>query len=275
MLFRLILFLGVLFWFPSFSQTTSITVGGNKMDDNLIQAIKQLQPDFGLNGDSDDVVAKVLKAYSLKKYLADLAHQNGIDTLPELKEKLTVSKQILEEKLIAEYYSAYALNTIPVSNDEIKQYYTSESEQFSIPGNCNVIYAETSDTSKATVSELKKIATENALLPIAERMNLKKYNDVYLIKNYLIHSNNKGYPFLKEIFAAKLKSRIGPFFSKESNRYVYFLIIERQEPTYMPFESVKAMCIQNLQTKKYNQLYQKWNEDALEKYPIKINDNTK
>ena len=253
-----------------FSQGLLVTVDEKEMDDNLIQSIKQLQPDFGLLGDSTLVVSKVLKFYTYRKYLTQLAREQSLDTLTELSTKLAVAKKTLEERMIAEYYGEYITNKIAVSEAEAKQYYETDKLHYSTPGKCDVIYIETSDTSKKLITELKKIGEENAILPAEQRMNLKKYNDIYLIKNYQIYSNTEHYPFLKELFSAKPKAWIGPFFYKDISRYVYFLIIKKEMETFTPYESVKDMCIQNLRSIKYSLLVEQLNAEALKKYPIRV-----
>lgn len=269
LLFTFFLFLP--FFLRANGQPATITVDGKKFDDNLIQSIKQLQPDFGLGGDSANIIANIQKSYTTRKYIADLARTKGIDTITELSIKLSVAKQVLEERMIAEYYSDLVSKNMKFSDTEARKYYEEDIDRYTTPGTCDLIYIETSDTSKNTMTELRKTAIENAALPKQDRMSLKKYNDIYLMKNYLMYSNNKEYPFTNQIFSAKPKSWVGPLFSKDINRYVYFLIIEKQEPKITPYEEVKDVYIQNLKMIKYTELYQQWSIDALKKYPIKIN----
>ncbi len=262
-----------------FSQgPTIVTVNNKKVDDNTLQAIKLLQPDFGLGGDSLAVVNNILKFYTYRKYLTEIAHDSSTVPLAGLSEKIEIAKKVLEEKMTAEFYADYVMANIAVTDAEAKTYYENEKGRYATPGMCDVVYLETADTGKQNIIDLKQKGMAIANLPLQERQSLKNYTDDYLIKSYQLFSNTQNYPYIPALFAAKIQSWIGPFRDKDTNRYVYFFIINRTEVDYPSFQSIKESCIQNIRASKFTLQVQQWNEEALKKYPIDVklaNENKK
>lgn len=264
-----LLVFAALLHFGCVAQQTAIgTIGNRTIDNTFLKSIQTVWPEFTFVYDTATLKTVLAKLYSINHSTADAANKN-LPKTDSIFAQIEQAKQLLEIKMLGEYYLQKEVSAVTVSETEVVKYYNENKQRFAQPAEASFFQIMLSDTNKQTVANIKKA--------IEERKNLKGEalqasgvkNDEYSIsyESYVITPDMKlTGKIISEASIGKLTSATG----SKGNFRMYYVLSHKPE-RIKSFEEAKADCTSELLNIKRQQVMDRFIAEAAKAYAIKLN----
>ena len=211
------------------------------------------------------------------KVLSDKAYKEGFDARPDIKEQLDL---FLRDRLATAYLREKIINSIDITEDDLKQYYRAHKEKYQLKPRAKVRHILIRLSRKPKPSEIKE--AEQRIKDILDKLHQGESFDV-LAKMYSEDPGSRAMggdlgwvakdkldpSFAKAVFSAKLNKPVGPVRSAFG---LHIIEVEaRKEKEQLPFEQVKdkvkADLLKEMKAAKIHQFMQ----SEMEKANAKVN----
>ena len=229
--------------------------------DSMYQAAPPFRrPKFNSREDIKKFLENALK----KELLLEKAIQLNIENTDEYKK---LYRENLERKMIDAYRKEYLYKDVKPTDEEIKAYYDANPDSFMQDEQVKVIEIQ--------------VATEDEANKLIER--IKKGEDIsklatkYTLRSYakakggdLGFFGERRYP---ELFKAAKTLKPGELYPKPipfQGKFSIIKLVEKKEPHIKEFNTVKRIIKNKLRSKMRKEAYERWLEQAKQKYGYKI-----
>jgi len=261
--------LGFFVFLEIFPQETQEITRPLYFNSTLYRLYQFVYPELFNNQDSLALKFQLHKLYSMQSYYEFLAKEKKIDTLRQTKNDLEQLFKILQTRYLAEYFRNNYSQTVNITEEEIRQYYERNKQQFETPGKASYIKVfiprNASDGEKKArellkmymqhlptqPDEVKKTEENGILLSYDHEMPLKNFN-----------------PFTPQLVNVKKGQLVGPFPYGEQN--VILLVTDITPSLLRPFEEVKEICRANAISDKLSTLQREMEQKADSLFPVFI-----
>lgn len=245
-------------------------IGKQTIDNNFLKNIQAVWPEFTFVHDTTALKVIFEKIYSLNHTIADNAKKQlpANDTIFAQVEQ---AKQLLEIKMLGEYYLQKQIDAITVSEAEAREYYNKNKMQYTALPSAAYFQIYLADTGKQTMATVKKMIDDRKGLKEQALQGSGEKSETLSIsyESFMLTAENK---YLKEIFAtAQVGKFTQPFYSKDNNSFVLYYLLEYSPERIRAFEEVKTDCTGDVKNIKQQLLRTKYYQQASQNYPIKLN----
>lgn len=240
--------------------------GNQVIDQDFVNMMQLLNPEFGFNPDKEVFSNRLLKDYVLTKVNADDARSKKLNEDPIVRKNIELIKQLAEDKYLASLKAKLGSDTAyKITEAEAKKYYDAHFQMFITPGQYSYLNADIGDTVAYPITEIKKKMKQFAAMITDEFKtgDNDKYSMVF-IKNRSISTYDDQFSLL-----SKLKE--GDFAeTMNGKRKIIFLLMNKTPEVIQSYEKVKETCLGNLLNEKRAKANEDFIEKAKKKYPINL-----
>ncbi len=245
------------------------TVGPEKIDKDFIEALQFVYPEFAFSPDAEAFSRRIFKLYSLNRSYADEAREMGLEKDPETEAFLRKIKRIIEDAYLAGLYQNLMHQHVTVTDEEAAEYYDKHTELFTVPGVYSFLQARIFQPTHENIASVKEKLTMYAQM--GESLDEFKMGaeGVYAItfeRDRTVRSNDALY---KRLHDAEPLEILGPF--KSDDTAIMLVVIGKTPENVLPYEEVRERCRDDVHAEKTAELRRKSLEEAMKKYPVKLN----
>lgn len=257
--------------FACIAQQTSIgTIGNQPIDNNFLKNIQTVWPQFTFVHDTAALKAVLTKLYSVNRSTTDAAHKN-LPKTDSIFAQIEQAKQLLEIKILSEYYLQKQIDAVTVSEAEVVKYYNENKQRFTQPAEASFFQIMLNDTSKQSISEIKKLIDERKDLKGEALQASGTKNNEYSI-SYESYVFTKEFRLLQQIVAATQPGKLSPVVSeKGSGSFRMYYTLSYKPERIKTLEEAKDECKADLINTKRQQIIDTFYADATINYPVKLN----
>ena len=196
--------------------------------------------------------------YEINDAMRNIAKRNNMslfefENILTQKGELEKFKKELKENLLKQKLFSQIVNSkLKITPDEIKKYYETHKDEFSVFKNIQVVkYSSNNPETLKNLSNNPYFNNPNL------KMSIKtySYNDLPLDKLYLFKNTKEG--------------QFTPVINEGLN-YVRYFISKKQGKVYLPFDKVKNIIAQKLATQKRNEILKEYFDRVKNRADIKI-----
>lgn len=256
--------------FLSFSQTTDTTKRTIIVDENLIDLIQLLHPEFFYSSDS-----VVFRKNLEKHFINEMYSANKAIELDLKNDSVLLANKDIFLELAENMYWASVINktnTIEqeITDEECHKYYIENKDSFITTYVFDYWQAwiRDSEEEKDALKQLNKLSK----LDVNENQGKLKISDAsYAINIEFDREILANHDYYSQLLATNLNTISKAIIIGEST--VYLIPVKKSGGKLMDFESVKEICRQNLMNIKQKELEIKKEEDIRQMFDIIISDD--
>lgn len=241
-----------------------VEYNGKKYTEEEIKHILFVTPSYNLKKlNTSESVKTAILALLMQKKLLEIAYQKGYD------KDITVTEKIkqLANNIFLNYKRNEILNTIPVTDSELYDFYNKNIEYLKNENEINVQEIILKDSSNARLIQ-QKISEGVDFGRLAKKYSIRKWSAVNNGEMGLSPITNFG-SFKDTLWNSPIGKVIGPL--KFNNQIAFFRVLKKEEGKPVSFELLKGKILTAVQNQRGFPYMKKHIEELSKKIRIEIN----
>ncbi len=253
-----------------FAQTNVVLgkVGHQVIDQNFIDVMQILNPEFGYTPDSAAFAQRLFKAYSLIEANAEKARIKKLNENSEVKKNIELIRQLAEDRYLSFLLGKGTDIIYGATDEEALAYYNVHSALYTIPGTYSYFVATISDTVSHPIADVKKQLKQYASF-VTDEFKAGDGNSLQIS----FQKDKKLTPDFSEFeMMSKLRENDFAEIVTKENTKVLYLLIKKTASQIDPFQSVKENCKGNVINEKRIRANDDFVKSVWEQFPLLLNE---